>query len=91
MITPSPMSSAERLSTSAGCIVSGAIVSDISFADDQVGGSQSVGLQSDQSGVPDNGAGDDSLVGFFAIGVVINIALVAAYFIWAYRQWKRKK
>ncbi|MGI9317175.1 MAG: FeoB-associated Cys-rich membrane protein [bacterium] len=36
-------------------------------------------------------AKEDSLVGFFAVGMIINIALVAAYVIWAYKQWKRKK
>ncbi len=35
---------------------------------------------------------DDLVTGFFAIGMVINVALVIAYLIWAYRQWgKREK
>lgn len=34
----------------------------------------------------------DSLVsGFFAIGMVINIALIIAYLVWAYRQWGKKE
>jgi|GEM_PF-3315430 len=28
--------------------------------------------------------------GFFAVGAVINIVMVTAYFIWAYKQWKKK-
>ena len=28
-------------------------------------------------------------VGFFAIGIAVNLALVAAYFIWAFRNWKK--
>ena len=28
-------------------------------------------------------------VTFFAIGVVLNIVMITAYFIWAYRQWKK--
>ena len=34
---------------------------------------------------------DDSLVGFFAIGMVINLVLITAYFIWAYKQWGKKQ
>ncbi len=30
-------------------------------------------------------------VGFFAIGIVINVLLVTAYAIWAWRQWKKSK
>jgi hypothetical protein len=30
------------------------------------------------------------MIGFFGIGVAINLALITAYFIWAYKQWKRK-
>lgn len=33
----------------------------------------------------------DGLVsGFFAIGMVINLVLVIAYFIWAFKQWGKK-
>lgn len=28
-------------------------------------------------------------VGFFAVGLVINLVLIAAYFIWARKQWKK--
>ena len=28
-------------------------------------------------------------IGFFAIGVVVNLVLITAYFIWAYKQWKK--
>ena len=34
---------------------------------------------------------DYSLVGFFAIGMVINVVLITAYFIWAYKQWGKKE
>ena len=30
-------------------------------------------------------------VGFFAIGIVINLVLLAAFFVWAYRQWKKPR
>lgn len=33
---------------------------------------------------------DYSLAGFFAIGLLINLALIAAYLIWAYKHWGRK-
>jgi len=32
---------------------------------------------------------DDSMVVFFGIGVVINLVMITAYFIWAYKQWKK--
>ena len=28
-------------------------------------------------------------IGFFVIGIVINLVLITAYFIWAYKQWKK--
>lgn len=28
-------------------------------------------------------------IGFFAIGLVVNLVLITAYFIWAYKQWKK--
>jgi len=28
-------------------------------------------------------------IGFFAVGLVVNVALIVAYFIWAARQWKK--
>jgi len=30
-------------------------------------------------------------IGFFAIGIVINLVLLAAFFVWAYRQWKKPR
>ena len=32
---------------------------------------------------------NDAPVGFFAVGIVINLVLIGAYFIWARRQWKK--
>jgi hypothetical protein len=29
------------------------------------------------------------MTGFFAIGIAINLLLITAYFIWAYKQWKK--
>jgi heme/copper-type cytochrome/quinol oxidase subunit 2 len=29
------------------------------------------------------------MIGFFGIGVVINVVMITAYFIWAYKQWKK--
>jgi len=29
------------------------------------------------------------MLGFFGIGVVINVVMITAYFIWAYKQWKK--
>ena len=37
------------------------------------------------SGLPQN----DPLIGFFGIGIVINVVMITAYFIWAYKQWKK--
>jgi heme/copper-type cytochrome/quinol oxidase subunit 2 len=48
-------------------------------------------IQPEQLPAHDNDVQDNSMMGFFAVGLVINIALVAAYFIWAYKQWKRKR
>jgi hypothetical protein len=28
---------------------------------------------------------------FFVVGAVINIVMITAYFIWAYKQWKKKE
>lgn len=33
----------------------------------------------------------NSITHFFAVGLLINILMIAAYFIWAYRQWNKKK
>ncbi len=48
-------------------------------------------IQTEQLPAADDATQDNSLMGFFAVGIVINIALVAAYFIWAYKQWNRKR
>ena len=34
---------------------------------------------------------DDLMTGFFAIGMAINIIMITAYFIWAYRQWGKSR
>jgi len=31
----------------------------------------------------------DPLIVFFGIGIVINLVLITAYFIWAYKQWNK--
>ena len=30
-------------------------------------------------------------MGFFGIGIIINVAMITAYFIWAYKQWKKNQ
>ena len=37
----------------------------------------------------DTAVNEDAPIGFFAIGIVINLVLLAAYFIWAWRRWKQ--
>ena len=32
----------------------------------------------------------EHLYGFFAIGLIINVVMIIAFFIWAYRQWNKK-
>jgi heme/copper-type cytochrome/quinol oxidase subunit 2 len=32
---------------------------------------------------------EDPLIVFFGIGVVINLVMITAYFIWAYKQWNK--
>jgi len=91
MAIPNPMISIKQLSISAGCIACGILVSNDVVAGSEEDVNQSIELQPDQPQAQNNLAEHDSLVGFFAIGVVINIVLVTAYFIWAYRQWKKKK
>ena len=34
-------------------------------------------------------AGHEAPVGFFAIGLVVNLVLITAYFVWARKQWKK--
>ncbi len=31
----------------------------------------------------------EDLTAFFAVGIVVNIVMITAYFVWAYRQWDR--
>jgi hypothetical protein len=31
----------------------------------------------------------DSMIGFFAIGIVINLVMITAFIIWARKQWKK--
>jgi len=31
----------------------------------------------------------DPMIGFFAIGIVVNIVMITAFFIWARKQWKK--
>ena len=38
---------------------------------------------------PDSGVNENAPVGFFVIGIAINLALLAAYLVWAWRRWKR--
>lgn len=47
------------------------------------------GTLSGGSEQPDHDQGEH-LYGFFAIGVTINIVMIVAYIIWAYRQWHKK-
>jgi hypothetical protein len=46
--------------------------------------------QSEQLATAPEFARDDSTWIFFAVGLAINIAVMSAYFIWAYRQWNKK-
>ena len=32
----------------------------------------------------------EHLYGFFAIGMIVNVVMLIAFFIWAYRQWHKK-
>ena len=34
---------------------------------------------------------DDGILAFFAIGIVINLVMITAYVIWAFRQWKKNR
>ena len=36
---------------------------------------------------PENG---DVTLGFFVVGMVINIVMIIAYFLWAYKNWNNK-
>ena len=39
---------------------------------------------------PDPVQQGEHLYGFFAIGMIINVVMLIAFFIWAYRQWNKK-
>ncbi len=39
---------------------------------------------------PDPVQQGEHLYGFFAIGMIINVVMIIAFFIWAYRQWNKK-
>jgi len=42
--------------------------------------------------MPTHEAGHNEIaMGFFMVGAVINIVMITAYFIWAYKQWDKKK
>ncbi|RLC59400.1 MAG: hypothetical protein DRI30_00595 [Chloroflexi bacterium] len=45
--------------------------------------------KSEPSNIVQTPAGHEAPIGFFAIGLVINLALIAAYLIWAIKQWKK--
>ncbi len=36
-------------------------------------------------------SGRDDLTAFFAVGMIINLIVLAAFFVWAYKQWKKKR
>ncbi|MCP4232372.1 MAG: hypothetical protein GY770_02130 [Aestuariibacter sp.] len=40
--------------------------------------------------VPENKQ-DGLISGFFAVGIVINIVMITAYFIWAVKHWGKKE
>jgi len=44
----------------------------------------------ESTGQPDPDAQGEHLYGFFAIGMIINVVMIIAFFIWAYRQWHKK-
>ena len=45
---------------------------------------------SDSTEQPGSAHQGEHLYGFFAIGLVINVVMIIAFFIWAYRQWNKK-
>ena len=46
-------------------------------------------IQSEQAADPAVAPGNDAPIVFLGIGVVINLVLVTAYFVWARKQWKK--
>ena len=47
-------------------------------------------LQSEES-VPPSGETTGPSIEFFAVGIAINLILIAAFFVWAFKQGKGKK
>ena len=43
----------------------------------------------EQPEVVEKDAPNDSMIGFFAVGMVINVVLITVFFIWAYKQWNK--
>jgi len=43
----------------------------------------------EQAVVVQDAVPNDSMTGFFVAGVVINIVMISAFFIWAYKQWNK--
>jgi len=46
---------------------------------------------SEQAETTPNLPGHEAPVGFFVIGIVVNVVLITAYFIWAFKQGKKPK
>jgi hypothetical protein len=46
-------------------------------------------LQSEQSALVQQVGQNGPTAMFFAVGILINIVMIAAYFIWAYKQWRK--
>ena len=46
-------------------------------------------VNTEQPVVVQEAAPDNSMTGFFIAGVVINIVMISAFFIWAYKQWNK--
>jgi len=44
----------------------------------------------EQPSAADTTSPQHPLFGFFAIGIAVNVVLIAAYLVWAFRQWKKK-
>jgi heme/copper-type cytochrome/quinol oxidase subunit 2 len=46
---------------------------------------------SEQADASPGPQGHEAPVGFFVIGIVVNVVLITAYFIWAYKQGKKPR
>jgi len=51
---------------------------------------QSGETDSVNTGPPDPAQQGEHLYGFFAIGMIVNVAMIVVFIIWAYRQWNKK-